>query len=213
MSTFLQRFRSSSKAFTVIELMLVVGVITILTGVFLLQQRQFDSTTLLRSLAYRTALSVREAQTFGTSVRFAGTGTNYKAATAYGVHFSASSPTTYYLFADADGDRARAADGSEDVDTFILRNNFRIGDFSATAGTTASSTLNGGTLTSLTIIFIRPSTDACFRTTTASVTSTSCPGGATSYTRADVRVSSPGGATRSIVIYNTGQISVNAPSS
>ncbi len=42
--------------------MVVVAIITFLTGIFLFQQKRFDSSTLLRSLAYSVALSVRQAQ-------------------------------------------------------------------------------------------------------------------------------------------------------
>lgn len=220
MWTFLQRFRSSSgktavrrlgqAGFTVIELLMVIAIITILTGAFLLQQRQFDSTTLLRSLAYRTALSVREAQTYGVSVRFAGTGANYRPAAAYGVHFTSATPTSYFLFADTNNNRQY--DTGEAVDTFTLRNGFSISDFSATAGTTASSTLNGGSLTSLTIMFVRPNTDACFRTSASQVGVDPCSSASNpTYTRAYVQLRSPAGSTRGLTIYNSGQISVSAP--
>lgn len=193
---------------------MVVAIIAILTGVFLLQQQQFDSSTLLRSLAYRTALSIREAQTYGASVRFSGTGVAQTPASAYGIYVSTngSNPVTQYsLFADNNpADRMRASDGSEDVEVFTLTGNYSISGFSAV--TSAGSTHVGGTdITNLTILFIRPSTDACFAT---SVSVNACVTGATpptTYRSGYIQVRAPGGATRGITITNTGQISVGAP--
>ncbi|MDZ4225927.1 MAG: prepilin-type N-terminal cleavage/methylation domain-containing protein, partial [Patescibacteria group bacterium] len=122
-----------SRGFTLTELVVVIAIMALLTGVFLTQQRQFDSTTLLRSLAYSVALSVRQAQTYGVSVRaFSGVFSQ-----AHGIHFSTGNLSEYYLFSDTsplpNGDRARASDGSEDVETFKLAGqNFAIARFCAT---------------------------------------------------------------------------------
>jgi len=177
---------------------MVVAIITILTGVFLLQQRQFDSSTLLRSLAYRTALSIREAQTYGASVRLSGT-----TAPAYGIYIQkpvSGAIISYVLFADADG--GNDYDISEDLEVFTLGSNYSISLFCATQASNGVALCSNGALTSLTIIFVRPNPDARFSTAPAGV-----------YTSAYIQISAQGGTTRSVTITNTGQISVGAPGS
>lgn len=207
MLIFLQRCHSSFKqGFTVVELLVVVAVITALTAVMLLQQQRFDSTTLLRSLAYRTALSVREAQSYGTSVRLTGT-----AAPAYGIYLTTGSNTTYYLFADVNNDRCRAGDavcpanpGTEDIDTFTLGSNYTINRF--LARTSSFTHTSGAEITSLTIFFIRPNPDACFATSAGTNSCAASPPYA--YQNAEIQLRAPSGSTRSVMITNTGQISV-----
>lgn len=206
--------RRKQGGFTVIELLMVVIIISVLTGVFLLQQRQFDSTTLLRSLAYRTALAVREAQTYSASVRFSGSGAVQTPASAYGVYFSTASPT-YYLFADYDNNRVRASDGSEDIKSYTLNNGYSISKLCAltievTPVEKCSDT--GFGVTSVTSIFIRPNTDAC-------MTSVLNPGACVignsgeDYSKITIQVRSPAGTTRSVSVISTGQIAVGPPGS
>jgi prepilin-type N-terminal cleavage/methylation domain-containing protein len=208
MSTFLQHFRSSSnKGFTLIELMMVIAIMTIMTGAFLFQNRQFDSTTLLRGLVYKTALTIREAQTYGTSVRIVGTVA--APAPAYGIYISGTTNIgTYYLF----GDRSRSSDGSEDIETFVLNSNYKINKFCATrSGVTSCSDAGGPT--TLTILFIRPNSDACF---TTNLFPSLCLASDVSvdYTQATIQIKSvASGTTRTITVTNTGQISVGAPGS
>ncbi|MBI2004934.1 prepilin-type N-terminal cleavage/methylation domain-containing protein [Patescibacteria group bacterium] len=78
-STSLSRSRSSGSkkdaaqralpgGFTLVELLVVVSIMLIITSTLLLQQRKFNSATLMRTLAYNIALSIRQAQVYGTSV-------------------------------------------------------------------------------------------------------------------------------------------------
>ncbi len=191
---------------------MVVAIITILTGIFLLQQRQFDSSTLLRSLAYRTALTIREAQTYGASVRFAGSGTQTPAP-AYGIYIANASPITQYvLFADYNNNRQYDTSPTpEAVETFTLSRNYTINSFHAT--TTAGVRHTAGTnINNLTLLFIRPSTDACFAT---SQSTNACVNGASPpfrYSSAYIEIEAPSGKIRGITITSTGQISVGNPS-
>src|SRR2546430_1163739 len=118
MSIFSQHSRRSGKpfdsaqgrGFTLIELLVVSAIIVIITALFLLRQSKFDSSTVLRGLAYSMALSMRQAQVYGVSV--AGTPTAQSNcingvyagsncyATGYGLYFSKASNRTYILFAD-----------------------------------------------------------------------------------------------------------------
>lgn len=225
MSTFFQHSRSFFKlphflrrrqgGFTVIELLMVVVIISALTGIFLLQQRQFDSTTLLRSLAYRTALAVREAQTYSASVRFSGSGAVQTPASAYGVYFSTASPTNYYLFADYNNDRTRASDGSEDIKTYTLNNGYSISKLCAVtieATPVEKCSDSGFAVTSVTALFIRPNTDACM-TTVLNPSACVVGNGGEDYSKITAQVRSPAGTTRSVSVISTGQIAVGSPGS
>lgn len=184
------------------ELMVVISIMTLLTGVFLFQQRQFDSTTLLRSLSYSVALSVRQAQTYGSSVR----GFSGVFAEAHGIHFSSGDLTHYFLFSDTDNDRVFDS-GTEIVETFgLVGNNFTISQFCATTNSDTERCYPGE-LTSLTILFIRPNSDACFETSN-SPTACVVGDGGEDYKEARIQLSAPGGVTRSVIVTPTGQISV-----
>ena len=203
MSTFFQHFRSfgakpQGRGFTLIELLAVVSIMLILTSVLLLRQQQFDSSTILRSLSYGVALSIRQAQTYGTSVReFGGTFD----AEAYGVHFCRGCSNYYILFADRNDDGLRAQDGSEDVDTVRIGQRFTISKICgrlASCGAERCSSDASVPIDWLNVYFRRPSPDARFRSSISSDV----------YSTVYVQLMSPGGSARSITVYPTGQIAV-----
>lgn len=134
---------SGRKGFTIIELLVVVAIMVIITTVLVVRQQQFNSSTLGRSLAYSVALSIRQAQTYGTSVR--ASNSNFTAK-AYGLYFDTSQdPSTYVLFADTNGNGRfdsppsgdtnsnGVCDGSEDCVTksFTLNGGYRVSRFCA----------------------------------------------------------------------------------
>lgn len=190
-----------------------------MTTFILFQQAKFNSSTLLRSLTYSVALTVRQAQTYGASVRetAAGSGTF---ASGYGVYFSVPPASQYVLFPDLPG--ASAGNGQYDSGTegspspgtaFTLGRGYIISKFCAqlVGGTTLQCT--AGTtpaITTLTVYFRRPNTDGCFST---SLSPAACAvGAAPVYSAAYVQVQATGnGDTRSIKISTTGQIAVCKP--
>ncbi len=153
---------SRAKAgFTLIELMVVLAIMTILTAVFLFQQQKFDSSTLLRTLGYSIALSVRQAQLYGSSVRqFDTTANGFQY--SYGIYFS-NSTAQYTLFADVNGDKVYSGSG-EKVQTFVLSPGYTIAKVCGIGvnGTdqscipSGSGVGNGTNIGSLTIYFKRP---------------------------------------------------------
>ena len=180
--------------------MVVIAIMTLLTGVFLFQQRQFDSTTLLRSLAYSVALSVRQAQTYGVSVR----GLGGVFSQSHGIYVSSGDLSHYYIFSDLNGDYARESDGSEDVETFsLVGQNFNISKFCVTQLNDAEL-CSDGAIIELIILFTRPNPDACFRTDDSP---TACSSEIV-YKQASIQLQGPSGVTRSVVITTTGQITV-----
>lgn len=178
---------------------------TIITAVFLLQQRRFDSSTLLRSLAYSIALSLRQAQVYGTSVRQFGSSFSY----SYGVYFSGNS--SYILFADANQPPDYTYNSTpldEKVQTFSLSGGYTINQFCAIRNSGGNplpeDCLGGGknggsSITWLSIYFKRPNPDAQFKTSAGNT-----------YQSAYIKVAGPDDVvTRKITVTLTGQIVVS----
>lgn len=186
----------------------------ILTSVFVLQQQRFNSSTLLRSLAYSIALSVRQAQVYGNATRenTIGAFDIGASAKAYGLYFSSGSTGSYILFADANNNGQY--DSGENVQVFSLSSGYTISKFCATTGTNTQRcwTATSPNITNLTILFRRPNPDSCFAT---SLATNACQTGASpseTYKSAYVQIQSSSD-TRSVNITLTGQITVGAQGS
>lgn len=180
--------------------MVVSAIIVLITSVLLFQQSKFNSSTLLRSLTYSVALSIRSAQIFGTSVRefTPGSGTF---AQSYGVYFLSGDTAHYYLFSDNNNDGQRASDGSEDAQVFSVGSGYAISKFCGKLVSTSvnhCSTDASSPLTNITILFKRPNPDALFSSSASGET----------YGSAYVQVRSTNASTRGITVSSTGQIIV-----
>lgn len=181
---------------------MVSAIIVILTMVLLLRQSSFDSSTILRSVAYSVALSVRQAQVYGTSVLGSVSGGSVQYASAYGLYFSNSTPASYVLFADFNNNGVYDV-GTETVKIFSLTNGYTLyracGTISAGVNrcTNVSGPFSMGT-NAVTILFRRPNPDAVFKTDTTSET----------YVSAWIEVQSPNATKRAILVTSAGQISV-----
>jgi prepilin-type N-terminal cleavage/methylation domain-containing protein len=89
----------AKRGFSLIELLVVIGIFIIITSVILARQNKFSSDILLTDLAYQVAISIRQAQVYGLGVQ--AQSSNFDI--GYGVHFDNVTPnTTYKLFADND---------------------------------------------------------------------------------------------------------------
>ncbi len=98
-------FVSFNRAFSVIELLVVVAIISLISGIVLYNHRIFSGGVALENLAYEIALTIRQAQFFGVNVRVAQTtsgGTTFEA--PYGVYFDINNPSQFIFFADLDAD-------------------------------------------------------------------------------------------------------------
>lgn len=84
--------------FTLVELLVTITIFVILTGVVLFNQSQFNSTILLTNLAYDTALTIRQAQTYGINIKGFNGGNQF---VPYGAHFeTGTNNKSFILFAD-----------------------------------------------------------------------------------------------------------------
>ncbi len=139
------------------------------------------------------ALSVREAQTYGISVRKFGSGAGEFGA-GYGVHFQLSSPSEYTIFADAVLSNG-LYDSGEVVQLININGNYRIVNLCAIPA--GGSTESCG-YSKIDVLFVRPEPDAYIRIND----------GTTVYQSAKITVQSPRGDLLSVLIEATGQISV-----
>lgn len=190
------------------ELLVSVAILTMISGLVLANHNRFGGNILLGDLAYEIALSVRQAQIFGLSVREFGSGSgNFDV--GYGVHFNSFfSGTSYVLFSDTDDDQTYdyspdPLTSDELVEVFnIGRGNF-ISDFCAVRSDLTEDCYAAGDITKMDIVFKRPDPEATITSNLSAI----------SYGTATITVSTPQGITRTVTVESTGQISVEQTSS
>jgi prepilin-type N-terminal cleavage/methylation domain-containing protein len=214
MSIFSPLFRRSSnskapKGFTLIELVVVIAIMVLITTAILARQARFDSSTLLRSLSYSVALTIRSAQVYGTSVRgnatlqancTAGTyvsGNCY--AGAYGVYFNGTA--SYSLFADNNGNGVYDAAIDTIVQTYQIGAGFQITKFCGILSSNGSKhcSTDGSPISWLVVYFKRPNPDALFASSAGE-----------SYNGAYIQIAAINDPTNthSITVSSTGEIAV-----
>lgn len=188
----------TTKGFTLIELVVVTGILTLITGLVLTNNNKFGGAILLENLAYDIALSVREAQVYGISVRQFGPG-NFEV--GYGVHFDIASPKTYSLFGDIDV--SGLWDSGEEVSPspYAIERGYFISKLCAPAGEDADTCT---AIEQLDIVFKRPEPDAFISADGAS--GVIYPNNLQESAR--IALESPRGDKKSVVVEVTGQISV-----
>lgn len=189
----------SSRGFTLIEMLVVIGVMVLVSGLILANNNRFGGVVLLQNLAYDIALSIRQAQVYGIAVqRF-----NSSFGSAYGMHFQvdAGEESTYVLFADALAPENGYYDcpnpgttNCELVQSTTIATGYRIAQLCATPPNGAENC----SITSLDVTFKRPEPDAYIR---------SSAGGGINES-GEIYVMSPRGDVKVISVHANGQISV-----
>lgn len=182
--------------FTLIELLVTTSIFVVITGIVLVKNSSFNSSVRLTNLAYEVALKVREAQTYGVSVREFGVGTS-RFNIGYGVSFQDTNKTSFVFFADEDKDRMYDG-GSELVDSLLMVGGNTIVRFCATPISGAEVCSDDGYIDELRILFERPKPEAIIITDIASA-----------YKSAKIVLGSSDSHERTIVVDATGQISVS----
>ncbi len=189
-----------SGGFTLIELLVVITIFVTLTVVVIFNQKSFDDTILLNNLAYDMALTIKQAQVYGVSIREAASST--PVFPSYGVYFDiGSDPKSFILFADTnfngkyDGTSACSSLDTECVQKF----NINRGNFIKSICVGANGNCNN--ITKAKIYFQRPNPEANIYYSDASGT----------YVKKDfieINLSSQTGVIKNIIVTSVGQIYV-----
>lgn len=186
----------TNRGFSLIELLVVIGILVVVTSLTLTNNSRFGGSVLLQNLAYDIALSVRQAQVYGISVYSFGA-SNYSV--GYGMHFDISSPTTYVLFADVD--KNGIYDQGELVEATNIGRGYKIKSLCATRG------INEQCLNTMDILFKRPEPDA--HITARNSNGQSCIENNNQCQESGrITIESPRGDELNVVVEATGQISV-----
>lgn len=188
-------FSARFRAFSLIELLVAVSIFLVISTVILANHSRFNSSVLLGSLAYDVALSVREAQVFGLSVRQFSSSFQV----GYGLRFSGNN--SYIFFVDTNGNK-KYDDGVDSiVRSYALSRGHTILRFCGITAAALEECSDSATpITNLDIVFFRPDPDAIISSNEPGV-----------YSSGKVVITSPGGDTRTVNIASTGQISVQNP--
>lgn len=195
----------SIQAFTLVEIVITVGIVTILSSIAITNYYEFNDRLTISSAGQEMAVNIRQSQSYGLNVKeVAPSGGNFSA--AYGVHLSKNSSdnTSYIIFSDINGNKKYdpaggcGSPGSECVEKVSLRNGVTVSDVNAT-GSCPSTNL----AQSMTITFLRPNPDADINFFNSSGI-----GVCLSSPNALITVLSKGGRTIILSVESTGQISV-----
>jgi prepilin-type N-terminal cleavage/methylation domain-containing protein len=192
----------TQKAFTLIEMLVVVGIIVVVTGAVLANSGQLGGQFILQNFAYDMALSIRQAQTYGIAVRKFDSHFNYP----YGMHFDASDNTHYILFADVNPNGVFDANNpsSELYQQYEITRGFQIQSLCATPSAGGSGEVCG--LSRLDIIFKRPEPDAWI--SISDVQHCIPKSGDYCQASARIRLVAPRGDVKDVIVPANGQISV-----
>lgn len=153
------------KGFTLIELLVSISIIIVLSGVVVWNQSEATRKVNLSNAANELLVRLREAQTYGVSVKVTDTGTGETYDAGYGVYLKFDTDHIIF-FADKDGDNeydgtAACQKGAayECLDKFVLKGGVKIIDMCGRVGASNNekcSIENGASLDAFSIVYQRP---------------------------------------------------------
>lgn len=138
--------------FTLVELLICVAIFVVITSVAVWNNNAFNSSILLTDLAYEVALSVRQAQVYGITVKAPAAcsgGSQCNFSSGYGVDFNTSgtlntsSSTNYVLFEDGEvGLPDHIYQSGEWLSSFVIGRGYSIKWFCVAGYASHINTLN-----------------------------------------------------------------------
>lgn len=150
------------RGFTLVEVLVSIGIFTVLTAVVLSNYRSYDSSALFANASEDIVLALRQAQVYGVGVR--GTGTSF--ATPYGVYFLKSKPNEIVIFADNNSNGLYSSADDTLIETIKWPANIKI-------DTTSGLTCDGVSAAGIGVTFNRPDPSAIIMRGTPALCTTS----------------------------------------
>ena len=192
--------------FTLIEAIVSIAIVTVIMSVVLFNYSTFSDNLALSSAAQEMAVTIRQAQTYGLSVKEV-TPTGGVFDKAYGVYFDVNDQLNYYLFVDSNGDK-KYNGSSELIEKVSLRNGIKV---SNVCNETACPPV--ATVKIMDVTFLRPNPDAKIFFTDSNTPSNFMGKSPlispfTGYLTGKVVLRSPKGKTLYVTIESTGQVLV-----
>lgn len=180
--------KDSLTGFTLVELTVTIGVSLIISALVLADFPEFTRRLALSRTANSVALSFRQAESAALAVREFGS----EIFPAYGLRFENLPAKSYVFFADLNSDRLYGGAG-EKVDEFIINTSPEIAGI---CGGLKSSPPGDCSITRLDVVYVRPNPDIFINTDKGA------------FTDAGVIIRLPTGEEKKIIIWTTGQLSI-----
>ncbi len=180
--SFLKKKHTAIAGFTLVELMVAIGIYILMAALLFANQNKFNSSLAFSNLGYDIALTIRQAQTYGFAVRGENSGSTVAFTNAFGVHFQGDSPSKFQLFYEpiqgllgATNPTPQPYDQSSNttvLSTYNLQNNYTISALcynpnnkcgqttDISSGTCDPVSTSGSSAKYLDIIFQRPNLNA-----------------------------------------------------
>ncbi len=150
------------RGFTLVELLISTAIITVITSMVIVRFTSFDSTVLLKSMAYEVGVVLRETQIYAVSVVNTGTGASSNFRYPYGLSFTPGS--NGYVFFRYNNGGISAVPRYESAEVTVIRsvmldNSMEVFDVCVT-----NNGVDDCTISRLDISFRRPEFSALFYT-------------------------------------------------
>ncbi|MFA4890510.1 MAG: prepilin-type N-terminal cleavage/methylation domain-containing protein [Candidatus Paceibacterota bacterium] len=187
------------RGFTLVELVVTISIFIIISTLVFANYPKFKSQLSLKKTSQEIAFAVREAQVYSLSVKeYNGT------FPGYGVHFDISKPDTIILFADVNkNSKYDEFDEGDGIDGKVKEYKIRTSDsFSSLCGNEKSSPPGSCGLSKMDAVYLRPN---------PLITLKGWDNGGSllpNFSDVEILISSPGGATKKIIIWVSGQITI-----
>jgi prepilin-type N-terminal cleavage/methylation domain-containing protein len=196
---YIKKARFLTEGFTLIELIVSIGIFALMTALLVAKYGTFNQSVLLTNLAYDVASVVRTAQSYGLSVRSGSEscdmeGNRFRC--AYGVSFDTINADEFVLYSTlGSGTDFSLTSDSTVIERYTMKHGAKI--YAVCYDSGSSCTPAEGE--KLDIAFLRPNPNSimCFG------------GGCNTTGYSEIFIKSPSGERRSVIVRGNGQISVN----
>ncbi len=188
----------SKQGFTLMELMVVFSISSLIGLMVITGYPDFASNIEFKNQVLDVAITIREAQVYGVSVKEAGVGTFD---VPYGVYFDMSTPGSYIFFADMNNNKIYDTVSDLTIgQPIVLKNGYTISDLCVKFPLGALDCYSDGIglgVETLAIFFKRPEPDAIIKY-----------GISSGYSFTTIEIQNTAGSKKTMRVTNTGQISI-----